>query len=81
MAHILTGATFGVVMGEEFCAKPGELPSDASTGPLFWMVAEGCGGWKVGRSGNDGSVVSFVMRLQSKLYEYIESLRVDPTIT
>ena len=54
LAHILTGATFGVVMGEGFCTKPGEFPLDASAGPLFWVVAESCGGKKVGRSGNDG---------------------------
>jgi len=54
------------------CAKPGELPLDASAGPLFWIVVEGCGGSKVGRSGNDGSVVNFVMGLQSKLYALIE---------
>ena len=55
----------------DFCAKPGEFPLDASVGLLFWMVAESCGGKKVGRSGNDGSVVNFVMGLQSKLYESI----------
>jgi len=62
------------------CAKPGEFPLDASAGPLFWMVAESCGGRSGARSGNDGSVVSFVMGLHSKLYERVESFRIDLTI-
>ena len=67
--HILTGATFGVVMGEDFVADPES--SCCNVASLGFGGSTVLGGGKGlrreegGRSGNDGFVFRFVMRLQS----------------
>ena len=71
-------------MGEDFCAKPGELPLDASFRFCGSVVLDGGGELRReeggARSGNDGSVINFVIGLQSELYGYIEPSRTDLTI-